>query len=85
MTIEETIERLKNARSKCVSKLPEIQEMYDMFDKAIKALENQKTVVEELEKINDRLEVAMWYNRRDKEYCLELICKRISELKGENK
>ena len=39
--------------------------------------------IEELEKIKDRLEVAMWYNRRDKEYCLELIGKRISELKGE--
>lgn len=37
----------------------------------------------ELEKIKDKLEVAMWYNRRDKEYCLEIIGKRISELKGE--
>ena len=37
----------------------------------------------ELENIKDRLEVAMWYNRRDKEYCLELIDKRISELKGD--
>ena len=39
--------------------------------------------IEELEKIKDRLEIAMWYNRRDKEYCIDLIDKRISELKGE--
>lgn len=38
---------------------------------------------EELEKIKDKLEIVMWYNRRDKEYCLDLISKRISELKGE--
>lgn len=38
-------------------------------------------MVGELEKIKDRLETAMWYNRRDKEYCLDLINKRISELK----
>lgn len=39
MTDKEAIERLKTARSNCVSNLPEIQEMYDMFDKAIEALE----------------------------------------------
>ncbi len=50
----------------------------EQVDEAIK-----RAKIEELEKINDRLEVAMWYNRRDKEYCLELIGKRISELKGE--
>ena len=38
--------------------------------------------IAELEKIKDRLEIAMWYNHRDKEYCLELIGKRISKLKG---
>ena len=44
---------------------------------------NKESRIDELENIKDRLEVAMWYNRRDKEYCLELIDKRISELKGE--
>ena len=45
--------------------------------------ESKQPIIAELEKIKDRLEVAIWYNRRDKEYCLELIGKRISELKGE--
>ena len=44
---------------------------------------NKQAIIKELEQIKDRLEVAMWYNRRDKEYCLELIGKRISELRGE--
>ena len=38
---------------------------------------NKESRIDELENIKDRLEVAMWYNRRDKEYCLELIDKRI--------
>lgn len=50
----------------------------------IKGVCQGDSTIEELEKIKGRLEVAMWYNRRDKEYCLELIDKRISELKGEN-
>lgn len=51
------------------------EEMYELGKK--------HGAIVELEKIKDRLEVAMWYNRRDKEYCLEFIGKRISELKGE--
>lgn len=56
-----------------------------LSEKDLSRLYTDNDVIEELEKIKDRLEVAMWYNRRDKEYCLELIGKRISELKGEYK
>ena len=49
-----------------------------------KMFNNTWNFIAELEKIKDRLEIAMWYNHRDKEYCLELIGKRISELEGEN-
>lgn len=56
----------------------------EMIKRADEFVEKQKRefAITELEKMKDRLEVAMWYNRRDKEYCLELIDKEIAELKG---
>ena len=83
MTREEAI---KNIREHCyfASLLPQAKEALDM---AIKALENQKSVIEELEKIKAEMEnpkvISMDFFD-GLAYVEEIIDNRISELKGEN-
>lgn len=89
MTREEVISILKRK-----STIPDDDycwdEIEEAFEMAIEAIENQKTVIEELEKIKDEilnLSFTGWADKPklDREEVLTILNKYISELSGDNK
>ena len=91
MTDKEVISELKYKRSRLIKSLSERD--YEVYSKAIKALENQKTLQEELEKIKAEIsKLTRYYTTESGNINLvsdnavyRIINKHISELKGENK
>ena len=91
MTDKEVLSELKYKRSRLIKSLSERD--YEVYSKAIKALENQKTLQEELEKIKAEIsKLTRYYTTESGNINLvsdnavyRIINKHISELKGENK
>lgn len=94
MTNKEAIEELKDLKDYCHSTF--MKRTYEAYtqaiNKAIEALENQKTVIEKLEEMKDEIENTGAYEQevhgkteflKGITYCLNIIDKHIKELKGE--
>lgn len=89
ITNEQAIEILKDLWRYEHSEFSE-KEIREALEKGIKALENQKTIIDELEKIREEIKTHRdeWIKGQDAEWhtydrCLVIIENHISELKGE--
>lgn len=88
LTNQEAIEQLKLNNPFMAGKEKEL--FSQAIDKGIEALENQKSVIEELEKIKAEIgEAYSYFDSADVHWgfniCRDIIDTRIKELKGENK
>lgn len=73
----------KNGRNCHIISKDLVNKYLSYWDIAIEALENQTSVIAEIEKIKAEIDKKGWYNKDDKEQSIKIIDNHISELKEE--